>query len=95
MAKDRKYLVPLRTPPYYAIKCGVDFIATHGGITVNQHMEVLNQQDSPIGGLYAAGVEIGGADSDTYNLITSGHSFGFAVNSGRIAGENAAGYALK
>ena len=33
---------------------------------------------------------IGGADADVYNVVMSGHGFGFAVNSGRIAGENAA-----
>ncbi len=94
-AKDRGYLRPLRTPSYYAIKCGIHFTTTHGGIKVNHRMEVLNQQDIPIRGLYAAGVDIGGTDADTYNLILSGHSFGFTVNSGRIAGENAARYALE
>ena len=39
--------------------------------------------------LYAAGVDFGGADADVYNVVMSGHGFGFAVNSGRIAGENA------
>ena len=93
-AKDRRYLMPLRTPPYYAIKCGIDLIATHGGIKVNHHMEVLNQQDIPICGLYAAGIETGGTDSDTYNIALSGHAFGFTINSGRIAGESAAKYVL-
>lgn len=27
--------------------------------------------------------------ADVYNVVMSGHGFGFAVNSGRIAGENA------
>lgn len=56
-------------------------------------MEVLDKQDNPIPGLYAAGVEAGGTDSDTYNANLSGHSFGFTINSGRIAGENAVKYA--
>jgi fumarate reductase flavoprotein subunit len=93
--KDRKYLVPLRTPPYYAIQCCIDYVATHGGIKINHHMEVLNHQDKPICGLYAAGVETGGTDSDTYNVNLAGHSFGFTINSGRIAGENAAEYIFR
>jgi len=93
-AKDRNYLMPLRTPPYYAIKCGVSLVVTHGGIKINHNMEALNNEDVPIPGLYAAGVETGGNDSDTYNYVLTGHSFGFAVNSGRIAGENAARYVL-
>jgi fumarate reductase flavoprotein subunit len=94
LGKDRWYLMPLRTPPYYALKGGIGITTTHGPIRVNQRMEVLNQQGTVIGGLYAAGVDIGGTDVDTYNLILSGHSFGFAVSSGRIAGENAARYIL-
>ena len=92
--KDRRYLLPLLTPPYYAIQCCLNLLTTHGGIKVNRHMEVLSHQDSPIKGLYAAGVETGGTDSDTYNVNLTGHSFGFTINSGRIAGESAARYVL-
>jgi fumarate reductase flavoprotein subunit len=90
--KDAKYLLPLRTPPYYALRCGVMLLVTHGGIAVNQRMEVLDAQNDPIPGLYAAGVDTGGTDSDTYNVSLRGHSFGFTLNSGRIAGESAADY---
>ena len=93
-AKDRECLMPLRTPPYYAIKCGLGLVTTHGGIKINHRMEVLNLQDIPISGLYAVGVETGGTEADTYNVLLSGHSFGFTINSGRIAGENAARYIL-
>lgn len=91
-AKDRSYLLPLRTPPYYAIRCRACFLSTLGGIKINEYMEVLDQQDNPIPGLYAAGVDVGGWESDTYCDRLSGSAFGFAVNSGRIAGENAARY---
>jgi flavocytochrome c len=92
--KDRKYLEALRTPPYYALKCYPRFLGTIGGIKINHHMEVLNQEDEPISGLYAAGVDTGGWEADNYNAILSGTTFGFAINSGRIAGENAADYAV-
>jgi fumarate reductase flavoprotein subunit len=52
-------------------------------------MEVLNQQGDPIPGLYSVGSGTGGWESDTYCLELSGSAFGFALNSGRIAGENA------
>jgi len=55
-------------------------------------MEVLNQQDKPIPGLFAAGNDAGGWESDTYCYILSGTAFAFAINSARIAGENAAKY---
>ena len=93
--KDPRHLFPLRTPPYYAIQCGLNLMTTHGGIKVNHRMEVLDKQDISIPGLYAAGVETGGTDSDTYDSHLTGHSFGFTVNSGRIAGEEAAQFILE
>lgn len=93
MLKDRHYLYPLRTPPYLALKCYQGFLGTIGGIKINHRMEVLNRNDDPIPGLYAVGSAAGGWESDTYCLALSGSAFGFALNSGRIAGENA--YNLK
>ncbi len=94
--KDRKYLLPLRTPPYYAIQHRLSLVDTHGGIKINHHMEVLDNQDNSIPGLYAAGDDTGDVDSDTYNFVAlPGHSFGSAINTGRIAGENAAKFVLE
>jgi len=92
-AKSRKYLKPLRTPPYYAIRGYPGLLTTIGGIKINEHMEVIDQNDKPIPGLYAGGNDTGGWEPDTYNINLSGSTFGFAINSGRIAGENAAKYA--
>ena len=90
--KDKKYLIPLRTPPYYAIKGFPNLLTTLGGLRINHRMEVLDRKDEPIKGLYAAGNDTGGWETDTYNIHLSGTTFGFAINSGRIAGENAARY---
>ena len=90
-AKDPAFLLPLRTPPYAAVKCHSGFLGTIGGIKINHRMEVLNHLDQPIPGLYAAGVDAGGWQGDTYSgRDLAGSAFGFAINSGRIAGENAA-----
>ena len=88
--KDRKYLQAIRTPPFYAIKCNTSYLSTIGGIKINHEMQVLNQQGNTIPGLYAIGVDTGGWQAETYNSRLSGSTFGFALNSGRIAGENAA-----
>jgi len=93
-AKDKRHLVPLRTPPYYAIKAYSGYYNTIGGIKVNSNMEVLNKEDKPIPGLYAAGVDVGGWETETYNAHLSGSTFSFALTSGRIAGENAADYVI-
>jgi fumarate reductase flavoprotein subunit len=90
--KERRFLQPLRTPPYYAVKCYQGFYNTIGGIKINHYMEVLDEKDNPIPGLYAAGTDTGGWESRTYCLPLSGNAFGFAINSGRLAGENAVKY---
>jgi fumarate reductase flavoprotein subunit len=91
-AKDRRHLLPLTEPPFYAIRCHPHMLDTMGGIIINERMEVLDAHDAPIRGLYAAGVVASGWESENYCSNLSGSALGFAVNSGRIAGESAAGY---
>ena len=89
-AKDRRYLVPLGDGPLYAIRAGADMLITHGGIRVNEYFQALDSQYRQVQNLYVAGVDFGGVDADEYNVEMSGHGFGFALNSGRMAGEHAA-----
>jgi len=93
--KDPQYLEPLRTPPFYAIRFRGAGLGTTGGIKINHRMEVLDREHNPIPGLYGAGADTGGWESDTYCAVLSGSAFGFALNSGRIAAENAAEYCSK
>lgn len=92
-AKNREYLLPLRNPPFYAFRCICNIMNTLGGVRINEKMEVLNQEHLPIPGLYAAGNDAGSWTTDTYCTIQPGSAFGFALNSGRIAGEKAFEYA--
>lgn len=91
-AKNPEYLLPFKKAPYYAIKCGTRILGSLGGLKINHKMEVLNKKDDPIPGLYAAGIDTGGWEIETYNQFLMGTTFSFALNSGRIAGENAAKY---
>ena len=43
-AKDRKYLLPLRTPPFYAVKGHVGLCDAYGGIKINEKMEALDTE---------------------------------------------------
>jgi fumarate reductase flavoprotein subunit len=88
--KDRVYLRPVNSPPFYGFKCYVDFCATHGGVKINEHMEALDTEDRVIPGLYVVGNDAGGLYGDSYDLIASGTASGFAMVSGRTAGKNAA-----
>lgn len=48
-------LLPVNKAPFYAMQLHVGDIGTNGGLVTNEHAQVLNQNDKPIGGLYAAG----------------------------------------
>ncbi|MFC1921346.1 FAD-dependent oxidoreductase [Chloroflexota bacterium] len=91
-AKDRRNLMPLTAAPFYAMKGMPTLLDTIGGIRINEHMEVLDKEEKTIPGFYAAGVATGGWESEAYCSDLSGSAFGYAINSGRIAGENAAEY---
>jgi fumarate reductase flavoprotein subunit len=92
-AKDPKYLIPLKGPRFYAARARTCFLGTLGGIRINYRTEVVDQYDVPIPGLFAAGSDAGGLHAESYSMRdSSGATAAFALNSGRIAGENAVKY---
>jgi len=90
--KEKKFLRPLRQPPFYAVLGRQGFDTTLGGIRINHNAEVLDKNSSPIKGLYAAGDTASGCESVNYNHRYPGSALSFALISGRIAAENAALY---
>lgn len=90
--KGRKYLRPIKTPKFYAGKQLPGAYGSLGGIKINYKTEVIGKNWKKIPGLYAAGTDACSIYGDTYVFILPGNTMGFALNSGRIAGENAAEY---
>lgn len=87
--KNPKYLRTIEKGPYYAVKMIPAALGTLGGVKINGKMEALNKQGAPVPGLYVVGNDAAGMYGDTYDLLLGGGTFGFALNSGRIAAENA------
>ena len=87
-AKDPKYLRPVRTPKFYAMRGYPSCMSTLGGIKINEKAEVVNTHGEVIPGLYAGGNCAGGFYGGHYHLVTTGGASAFALNSGRIAGES-------
>lgn len=79
--------------PLYAIRSMIPIMGTLGGVKVNERMEALNSNDSPIPGLYVAGQEGSGFYTYPY-YSTRCATTTYAYSSGRIAGKNAAEYAI-
>ncbi len=90
--KNYKLLRPIKTPKFYAGKFYCSAYGTLGGIKINYKTEVLNKEWKAIPGLYAAGVDACSIYGDSYPFILPGNTMGFSLNTGRIAGENAATY---
>jgi fumarate reductase flavoprotein subunit len=59
---DRYRAWPIRTAPFYAIPICAAITNTMGGIVVDGNGAVLDQSDTPMPGLFAAGSTIGGLD---------------------------------
>jgi fumarate reductase flavoprotein subunit len=93
-AKDRRHLMPLCKPPYYGIRSTISTGGVPGGIKINERMQVQDTQGDIIPGLYAIGDVASGLEATTYCGELCGSGLGFAMNSGRIAGEEAARYVL-
>jgi fumarate reductase flavoprotein subunit len=65
-------------------------VDTAGPIRINERMKVLDKEDNPIPGFYAAGVVTSGWVGYDYYLF--GSALAYCISSGRIAGESAAEY---
>jgi fumarate reductase flavoprotein subunit len=91
--KDAKFLIPLSTPPYYALKSYSGIDTCIGGLRINHRMQVMNKKILPIKGLYAAGVVAGNWLGLGYGWF--GSEMSFTSFSGYYAGKNAAEFALK
>ena len=91
-AKDYRYMKPILGPKYYAARFVVAGYGSLGGIKINHRTEVVTDDFDPIPGLYAAGTDACSIYGDSYVFLLPGNTMGFALNSGRMAGETASAY---
>ena len=80
----------LSSPNYYAIKIAPGIHYTMGGVKINTNTEVLDKENQPIRGLYAAGEVTGGLHG---NNRIGGNSVAEIIIFGRQAGIQAARFA--
>ena len=88
--KNRNYMQPIEKGPFYCCRQNVGAYGSVGGILINHKTEVMDQDSIVIPGLYAVGTDACNIYGESYPFILSGNTMGFCLNSGRIAGENAA-----
>lgn len=88
--KEAFRLFPVDEGPYYAVTLGGILLATLDGLHVNERMQVLDEWEEPIDGLYAAGNCAGGFFWGSYPDRVPGLTASHATTFGRLAGKIAA-----
>ena len=84
--KDPKYLIPVKTAPFYGVKTIPIFMTTVGGLRVDERMRVLTPEGKAITGLYACGSDAGGLYGYEYDvLVAAGSQQSFAAVGARFA----------
>lgn len=76
--------------PFYAMRAKVVSLSTLGGVRVNENMQALDTHYKTIPGLYVVGNDASGFYSAPSYPPYQGLALGFAYNSGRIGGMEAA-----
>jgi fumarate reductase flavoprotein subunit len=90
-AKEERDLATIDTNgPLYAVKIKEVLLTTVGGVKVDEYLRPLNRDDNVVvSGLYITGNDVGGMYSGDYTITkASGSTYGFAVNSGRLAAKS-------
>lgn len=86
---DPRFMYPVLKAPFYAFSTISRTLGALGGITVDENLHVVGNDNRVIKGLYAVGNDATGMYGNGYVDIEGG-TLGFAFTSGMIAGENAA-----
>lgn len=84
--KRKELLMSLEKPPYYALKFGPALLSVVGGLRVNTNLNVLNDNNVPVPGLYAVGNAAGGRYGVDYPMLLVGNSHGSALTFGYLLG---------
>lgn len=70
-------LYPIDTPPFYATKSYMStFLTVCGGLRTNEKMQVCDEDDEPIEGLYNTGIMTGDFYANSYNFVMPGQNLG-------------------
>jgi hypothetical protein len=85
-------LAPVSTPPYYGLQLYPGMTGTVGGVKINTKLQVVDWNNNPISGLYAAGAASGGFWGEGFP--GSGSNVGPAHVLGWLAGKSVAGVQL-
>ncbi len=72
-----KILYPIKKGPFYASRTvGSTFLTVTGGLRTNTDLQVCDESDTPIEGLYNTGTMVGDFYANNYNFVMPGQNLG-------------------
>lgn len=75
--KRPELLVTIKEAPFYGGEAGLpDFLTVMGGLRTNINMQVCDENDEPIPGLYNVGTMVGDYYANIYNFLVAGNNLG-------------------
>ncbi len=81
--KDASLLAPIKEGPFYGCKLEMspsNFLCVTGGLRTNDKMQVCDENDDAIDGLYNLGIMMGDSYANCYNFAICGHNLGMNCN---------------
>ena len=90
--KASEFMIPIEeNGPYYSAQNYALFMTVMGGLRTNEYMQVEDENDEPIPGLFNVGAMIGDMYANTYNFAIPGNSYGInCLTFGKLLGEDLA-----
>lgn len=87
--KRKELLAPITTGPFYGgVSNPPDFLTVLGGLRTNINMQVCDENDQPIPGLFNVGTMIGDYYANCYNFNVAGNNYGAScLTFGYMTGE--------
>lgn len=90
--KRKELLLPVKEPPFYGAICTPWQLTMTGGIRCNTQMQVLNEDDEIVPGLYCVGIMVGDMYANCYSTHFPGHNLGSTcLTFGYLTGQKLAG----
>lgn len=89
--KEAMYLSEIKEGPFYIVQNQFSGWSTIGGVRVDESLRALNDDNKSIPGLYVVGSDAGSLFCTPYYDIP-GSFYGLSIDSGAIAGKEAAAY---
>ena len=92
--KDKRFLLPVKQPPFYGIKNEPYTLCITGGLNTDIQMHVCDENQDPIPGLYGVGTVVGDMFGDIYDYRCPGinlggccDTFGYLLGKNLVSGE--------